>query len=522
MLQRAAHRSARVTSPAVATHVLVSPLAPVAVPGVAVPGLAPRRRAAAGTATISWDRRYRRGLMLTDAAAVAAALVIAQLTRFGGGAAQLTVAGHGVDYPLVGLMIAVVWLAALGASDTRKRHVVGAGSNEYRRVVTATLSAFGLLAILSYLGAVELSRFYFVVALPVGLALVLGARLVWRLRLGRVRAQGHAMTGAVVVGGPGEVATAVAEMRRHPEAGYVPVAVALTTDGATAEPAEAQTTGLRAFPVGELRTAARDPRVGAVLVAGGIPRESVQSLAWDLETSRTELLLVSPLTDVAGPRIHQSPVDGLPVVHVDLPRFSGGAHALKRAMDIALSAAALVLLAPLFAAVALAVRLDDGGPVLFRQERVGQHGVPFVMHKFRSMTLDAEARLAEVRELAAGDQVLFKLADDPRVTRVGQLLRRYSLDELPQFWDVLRGRMSVVGPRPPLPAEVRAYQRHVHRRLLIKPGVTGLWQVSGRSDLGWDDGVRLDLRYVENWSVSGDLVLVLRTVRAVLGGRGAY
>jgi len=526
MLKRAAHLPDRVMGPVptardVNSDVLTTtPTTPTVAAAVAP---ATQTAPTAPTApTGPWDRRYRTTLLLTDATAVVVALATAQLTRFGGGAAQLTVLGHGVDYRLVGLLVALVWLVALGAGNSRRRRVVGAGSEEYRCIVAATFAAFGGLAILSYLGALQLSRFYFVVALPVGLVLVLGARLAWRLRLGRARAQGRAMTATVVVGGPGEVAAAVADMRRHPEAGYVPVAVALTTGGATAEPGSAPLPGLPRVSIDEVRRTGRGPGPGAVLVAGGVSRESVRRLAWDLEDGGAELLLVSQLTDVAGPRIHQSPVDGLPVVHVDPPRFSGGPYVLKRAMDIVISSAALVLLAPVYAAVALAIKLDDGGPVLFRQERVGQHGVPFRMHKFRSMAVDAEARLTEVRHLATGDQVLFKLPRDPRVTQVGGFLRRHSLDELPQFWDVLRGRMSVVGPRPPLPSEVREYQGHTHRRLLIRPGITGLWQVSGRSDLSWTESVRLDLRYVENWSVSGDLVLVLRTARAVLGGRGAY
>jgi exopolysaccharide biosynthesis polyprenyl glycosylphosphotransferase len=395
--------------------------------------------------------------------------------------------------------------------------VFGAGLEEYRRVVNASFVTFGLLAILSFLGPLELSRFYFVVALPVGTGLLLAGRFLWRLHLGRIRARGEAMTRTVVVGDPVDVATAVGEMRKHPEAGYTPVAIALTA-ASVGSPAP----GLPRVPVDDLRTAVRQPGVGAVMIAGGMPRMEVRQLAWDLETRGCELLLVSRLTDVAGPRIHQSTVDGLPVVHVDLPRYSGGAHLLKRSMDVVISAVALMLLAPLYLLVALAIKIDDGGPVFFRQRRVGQNGTTFLMHKFRTMAVDAEARLAALRERSEGNGVLFKMHDDPRVTRVGRFLRKYSIDELPQFWDVLRGRMSVVGPRPPLPSEVATYERHVHRRFLIKPGVTGLWQVSGRSNLSWDESVRLDLRYVENWSVTGDLVLIARTVRAVLRAGGAY
>ncbi|GAA4415097.1 sugar transferase [Georgenia halophila] len=470
-----------------------------------------------------WDRHYRAGVALTDLMVLIVAVTVADLARFGAEQASLTLdGGRSVRYEVVGVILALVWFCALGAWDTRVRRVIGAGMEEYRRVLAATLAAFGLIAILSYLAPVELSRSYVLVALPVGMLLLLGGRLAWRLGLTRVRNQGRALTGTVVVGSADEVNTAVAEMRRYPEAGYAPVAVALTT------PEDAGAGGVPPVPelprisLEELRLAAQDPRLGAVMIAGGMPSSQIKQIAWDLETGESELLLVSQLTDVAGPRIHQSPVTGLPVVHVDLPSFSGGVHVLKRTMDVVIASAALVLLAPLFAAVALAIKLDDGGPVFFRQERVGQDGSTFRMHKFRSMAVDAESRRAALQAEGPDNGVLFKMANDPRVTKVGRFIRRHSLDEFPQFWDVLRGKMSVVGPRPPLPAEVEQYEAHVYRRLLIKPGVTGLWQVSGRSDLSWDDSVRLDLSYVENWSVSGDLLLILKTFRTVVSPSGAY
>jgi exopolysaccharide biosynthesis polyprenyl glycosylphosphotransferase len=209
-------------------------------------------------------------------------------------------------------------------------------------------------------------------------------------------------------------------------------------------------------------------------------------------------------------------------MHVELPNYEGGKHVVKRVFDFVVAAAALVALAPVFAVIAIIITRDDGGPVFFRQERVGRNGRTFPMYKFRSMTLDAEARLAELEALNEGNGVLFKLRDDPRVTRPGRILRRYSLDELPQLWNILMGHMSLVGPRPPLPSEVERYEDHVLRRLYIKPGLTGMWQINGRSDLSWQDSVRLDLYYVENWSLTGDLLILWRTVRIVLRPMGAY
>jgi exopolysaccharide biosynthesis polyprenyl glycosylphosphotransferase len=225
---------------------------------------------------------------------------------------------------------------------------------------------------------------------------------------------------------------------------------------------------------------------------------------------------------VAGDRTTIRPVDGLPMLHVEHPTLVGARRMVKTVFDRVGTLLLLAGLAPVLAILALAVRMDSSGPVLFRQVRVGKDGREFVMFKFRTMHTDAEARLAELRHLNEGDGVLFKLRDDPRVTRVGRFLRKFSLDELPQLLNVLTGNMSLVGPRPPLPREVAAYADDVHRRLAVRPGMTGLWQVSGRSDLPWEEAVRLDLRYVENWSLSLDLVILLRTLSAVTRGAGAY
>src|SRR5690606_14098833 len=248
----------------------------------------------------------------------------------------------------------------------------------------------------------------------------------------------------------------------------------------------------------------------------------VKRLSWQLEGTAAELVLSSRLADVAGPRISLRQVDGLPLIRVRIPTYEGGVHLLKRALDVVVSVLALVPIALVTPAIALCIVADSPGPVFFFQERVGRDGRTFRMVKFRTMRTDAEQQLAALREQNEGAGLLFKLKDDPRVTRVGRVLRKLSLDELPQFWNVLVGDMSVVGPRPPLPSEVTAYDGTVFRRLYIKPGITGLWQVSGRSDLSWDESVRLDLRYVENWSVIDDLRIMWRTARVMFRPTGAY
>lgn len=212
----------------------------------------------------------------------------------------------------------------------------------------------------------------------------------------------------------------------------------------------------------------------------------------------------------------------MPLIHVEEPQFEGGTRWAKNLMDRGVALIGLALLSPAFLVIAVLVKRSSTGPVFFRQTRVGLRGQHFTMYKFRSMVQDADARVAEYSQLDEGNGVLFKLRHDPRVTAIGAVLRRWSLDELPQLINVLNGTMALVGPRPPLPREVEQYATHVHRRLLVKPGITGLWQVSGRSDLPWDESVRLDLSYVENWTLVGDLRILWRTARAVSAGSGAY
>jgi exopolysaccharide biosynthesis polyprenyl glycosylphosphotransferase len=246
-------------------------------------------------------------------------------------------------------------------------------------------------------------------------------------------------------------------------------------------------------------------------------------MSWRLEGSGVTVVVAPQLTDIAGPRIHVRPVAGLPLLHIEQPEFRGMRRVIKSGIDRAVALVALLLLSPLLLGVAACVRLTSKGPALFKQVRVGAQGSHFTMLKFRSMRSDAEAQLAALRALNEnGDGLLFKMKDDPRITGVGKWLRRFSLDELPQLINVLFGQMSLVGPRPPLPSEVERYGGDVSRRLLVKPGLTGLWQISGRSELPWDEAVRLDLHYVENWSVALDFMILWKTVGAVLHGRGAY
>lgn len=309
-------------------------------------------------------------------------------------------------------------------------------------------------------------------------------------------------------------------------AGYLPIATYLpgTAPGTTVD-TELTLPNLGHEPsAASILDAIEKSRPDAVALSSGVPLPPrvIRELGWALADMQVKMIMAPALTDVAGPRIHTQPVAGLPLIHVSTPNLGTGQRVLKRVFDLVGAGVLLVALSPVLALVAIIVRTDSPGPVFFKQERVGAGGEHFMMYKFRSMVVDAEARLESLRAQSEGNGVMFKLKADPRITRAGSFLRRYSLDELPQLFNVINGTMSLVGPRPPLPSEVELYQSHVHRRLMVRPGLTGLWQVSGRSLLSWDDTVRLDLYYVENWSVAGDIAILLRTFRAVTARQGAY
>ena len=271
---------------------------------------------------------------------------------------------------------------------------------------------------------------------------------------------------------------------------------------------------------------ARTCRADAVAVTANASfgPNAVRQLSWELEQTETQLILAPALTNIAGPRVHTQPVAGLPLIHVDRPAYRGANRILKKSFDLGGSILLLILLSPIFAIVAVAIKLTSTGPVFFRQERAGINEGSFRMIKFRSMVVDAEARLADLQaaDRDAGNPVMFKMKGDPRVTGIGRIIRRLSIDELPQLFNVVKGDMSLVGPRPPLFTEVETYGNDARRRMLVKPGMTGLWQVSGRADLNWDETVRLDVYYVENWSITSDLVILWKTAKAVVSSAGAY
>ncbi|WP_309102931.1 sugar transferase [Microbacterium sp.] len=463
-----------------------------------------------------WERRYRMRLRITDAAVILFAVGLTAALQLLAGAVTSDVVRNSVP-------LAVLWYVMLSALHTRDAALFRASATEYRGVVHATGLAFGIIAIVAVLLAWESMQLVLVVGLPVGTLILLVTRWMWRHWLQGQRRHGRFASRTLVVGNKDDVEYVIRTLHPIGASGYQVVGATLLDGNARDVKIEGTT-----FPVlGNVNTVsliASELGADTIIVASRPEgdQEFVKRLSWQLEGTAAELVLSSRLTDVAGPRISFASVEGLPLIQVQIPSYEGGRHVLKRALDVVVATLALIpigLIAPL---LALLIKLDSPGPVFFFQKRVGRDGQTFKMVKFRSMKTDAEQQLAALKAQNEGAGLLFKMKDDPRVTRVGKILRKLSLDELPQFWNVLIGDMSVVGPRPPLPSEVTAYDGTVFRRLYIKPGITGLWQVSGRSDLSWDESVRLDLRYVENWSVMNDLQIMWRTAKVMVQPSGAY
>jgi exopolysaccharide biosynthesis polyprenyl glycosylphosphotransferase len=415
-------------------------------------------------------------------------------------------------------------MAVLGIYGTRSYRVLGTGPQEYRLILDATIRLFGVLAIVAFLFRIEFARGYIMIAFPLGLLTLALSRWLWRQWLNAQRSRGEYSSRVLLIGSESSTDFLARELARQPSAGYhvvgacVPSGVIASTLPSTGTPVLGK--------LDDLQAAMRAVEADTIVITSNdeLSAERIRELSWSLEPGRQHLVVAPSLTDIGGPRIHTRPVAGLPLIHVETPRYEGTKLFAKRAFDIVASALLLLVASPVLLAISMTIRLSTPGPVLFRQERVGINGRPFQMLKFRTMVTDAEALLLALQDQNrdAGNSVLFKMKDDPRVTPVGRFLRRYSLDELMQLVNVLNGSMSLVGPRPPLAREVETYETKVHRRFLVKPGITGLWQVSGRSNLSWEDSVRLDLYYVENWSIVGDLVILWKTARAVLAREGAY
>lgn len=478
-----------------------------------------------GVRTTGWLPKLARRLFVLDFVLVTVAVSISAVLRFGldAPAAQVTAALDvlpATSYLALSSALVAAWLVLLYVARTYDARVIGVGGDEYKRVVRSSLWLWGTVAIVCYLGRVEIARSFFALAFALGMLLLLLGRWGARKALHRARLHSKAWSHRVlVVGGVKEVDELVAEFAREPYAGLNVVGACVPGgyDGAAPSvPVMGSLTGV----VQAVASTGAD--TVAVTASHGVTSSVLKRLGWELEEAGVDIVVAPALTDVAGPRVHVRPVSGLSLLYVEQPEFSGPSRFIKEVFDRLVGFVGLLVTLPLFLLIAAMIKVTSSGQVIFRQVRVGRDGRMFTLFKFRSMVADAEDRLRELLPDNDSDGALFKLRQDPRITLVGRWLRRFSLDELPQLVNVLLGDMSLVGPRPALPREAEDYGRSVARRLLVKPGITGLWQVSGRSDLSWEDSVRLDLYYVENWSFTGDIQILWKTVYAVATSRGAY
>ena len=435
------------------------------------------------------------------------------------------------------LAYCVIGLLCLAFAGAYHRHVMAEGYELYTKLINAAIFTIVLASCVAFMLNLQLPRTALIIAPLVGLVCELVARWMMRCLLHHHRRRGECKYTTVIVGSSEGINRTLRLMRRNSALGYMPVAVcpiapdprmddAYVVTNFVADPNIEGADKLRVLSFGS-RFARTIERMGVqeVYIADVLSRDSklLHAMSLAIESLGIELAISVSLADVGGHRLHLRNSAEQQVLIASLPQYRTTTYVIKRIIDIMLSAVALVISSPIMLGVAIAIKLDDGGPVLFKQTRVGLHGKPFTMYKFRSMVTNAEEIKAKLAaESGQTDRFIFKLKDDPRITKVGKFIRKTSLDEFPQFFNVFKGDMSLVGPRPALPDEVARYGSLYSTRLLVKPGITGPWQVSGRSDLSQEQSEFLDVSYIENWSITGDLAILAKTVMVVFRGTGSY
>jgi exopolysaccharide biosynthesis polyprenyl glycosylphosphotransferase len=466
----------------------------------------------------AWSRRY---LMLVGGADALIGGVAAAIPA----SISDTLSGQGA-VPLLFLVGLIVWPAAIAVCRGYRRNRIGIGLDEPGAVIRAGMVVVVAGALPAGIMAADPLTLYASLKLvatgtPFAVLLSLMVRFFARRILRLIQRHGRSLRNVLVVGCFGAAQQLSERIQREPDAGMKVIGFCLPSSQLP-RPVVAGIPVLGSLHQVPEVVRARGCDAVAVTSDDATRYNYLRQLAWSLEGADVELLVDPGLVEVAGPRMHIRPLMGFPLLHVEEPHFTGWRRVVKRVNDLVLGTVGLLIFSPLMLGIAAVIKLQDGGPVIFRQARIGRDGKPFTMLKFRSMVEDAEDRKLELMENNEGNGGLFKLSDDPRVTRFGQFLRDFSLDELPQLFNVLAGSMSLVGPRPHLASELALMPSEASRRSLVTPGLTGLWQVSGRSNLEGDDAVRLDLRYVENWSLTLDLQILWKTISAVLARRGAH
>jgi exopolysaccharide biosynthesis polyprenyl glycosylphosphotransferase len=459
--------------------------------------------------SLDWKPNLRRNIARADLCALTLTLVFILSVRF-----PEIWRGELTNYEIRNIILAFLvlgsWLFFLWFNGSRDTNILGFGADEYKKLINATLLSFTAVAFVSYIFKLEISRLFVLSIFPFGLLVLFIVRRILRRRLLRARSQGRYLSRVLLLhSGASDPVEQRLALAQH--AGFNIVHKIVTAEKVN-------------FDVKEIVSKALSNNCDSIMVGQSavISATELRKLGWALEQTNIDLIVAPAVTEIAGPRLKVSNVEGLPLLHLEQPAFSGASRVTKRILDLTISIVGLIFISPFLLIVAILIKSSDRGSVLYTQKRIGQNNKEFNVYKFRTMYEGSHELRAKVMAETNKDPRLAKDPQDPRITKPGLFLRRWSIDEIPQIINVLKGEMSLVGPRPPLAEEVNKYEKSETRRLLVKPGLTGLWQVSGRSELDWEDAVRLDLYYVENWSLTLDILIIIRTAAAVWRGEGAY
>jgi exopolysaccharide biosynthesis polyprenyl glycosylphosphotransferase len=459
--------------------------------------------------SLDWQPNLRKNIASVDLVSLIFTLVFILSVRF-----PEIWRGELTNYEIrnigLALLVLISWVFFLWFNGSRDTNILGFGADEYKKLINATLLSFTSVAFVSYIFKLEISRLFVLSVFPFGLLVLFIARRILRRRLLRARNQGRYLSRVLLLhSGSSDPVEQRLALAQH--AGFNVVHKIVTAENLK-------------FEVKEIVSNALNNNCDQIMVGQSavISAAELRKLGWALEQTNIDLIVAPAVTEIAGPRLKVSNVEGLPLLHLEQPTFSGASRVAKRVLDLTLSVVGLIVISPILLIVAILIKSFDRGSVLYTQKRIGQNNKEFDVYKFRTMYEGSHEHRAQVMAETNKDPRLAKDPQDPRITKPGLFLRRWSIDEIPQIINVLKGEMSLVGPRPPLAEEVNQYEKSETRRLLVKPGLTGLWQVSGRSELDWEDAVRLDLYYVENWSLTLDILIIIRTAAAVWRGEGAY
>jgi exopolysaccharide biosynthesis polyprenyl glycosylphosphotransferase len=459
--------------------------------------------------SLNWKPNLRKNISIIDFFSLLSAVTLILTLRFPQ-TWQGELSAFEIRNIFLALLVLVSWLFFLWFNGSRDTNILGFGADEYKRLINATLFSFTSIAFISYIFKLEISRAFILLVFTFGLITLFVSRRMLRIRLLKARSEGRYLSKVLLLhSGDNDPVESRLSIASH--AGFDVVYKVQTLEGSKLD-------------FKQIVAKAIDNNCDQIMVGQSaiISAAELRKLGWALEETSIDLIVAPAVTEIAGPRLKVSNVEGLPLLHLEQPVFSGVSRVTKRLLDLVLSIIGLIVISPFLLIVALMIKFYDRGSIFYTQKRIGQNNKEFSVYKFRTMYEGSHEQRGKVMAETNKDPRLAKDPQDPRVTKPGLFLRRWSIDEIPQIINVLKGEMSLVGPRPPLAEEVNQYEKSEKRRLLVKPGLTGLWQVSGRSELDWEDAVRLDLYYVENWSLTLDILIIIRTAAAVWRGEGAY